>query len=77
MRQNTVKQTDFHSCEEPILCPYCCNQYKTKWYFDFGQHHFRFFIGKVYGKWCFNVGLKIVDFGYAWDKVEALQKEQE
>ena len=77
MMQDSISN-DSHYCEEPIICPYCCHNYETRWYLSFGRHHFRFHLGKVFGRWTFNVGLKFVDFGLAWDeKREALTERTE
>ena len=42
---------------------------KRTWYFDIGKNHtYRFFVGKVFDKWCLNIGLGFCDFGYGYDK---------
>ena len=41
---------------------------KRVWYFDIGEHTYRFIIGKVYGNWGLNIGLGFCDFGYGYDK---------
>ena len=44
-------------------------KFKRVWYFDVGKNHcYRLFVGKVFDKWCLNIGLGFCDFGYGFDK---------